>query len=59
MKKKALNVDIPEDLYYIFAQQCLDLRLSKTDAIIKYIKHFQEAKNETKPRKLFGRDIVK
>lgn len=36
--KKTLSVQIPADLYGVFAKLCLDHEISKTEGIVRYIK---------------------
>ncbi len=40
--KRALNVDVPADLYNMFAKLCIDLEITKTEAITKYLKYLQK-----------------
>jgi hypothetical protein len=43
--KKALNLNVPEDLYYVFAQRCLEHRITKTEAIIRYMQYLKTLKS--------------
>lgn len=40
--KKALNVDLPADLYDMYAKMCIDLNISKTEGIVQYFKYLQK-----------------
>lgn len=39
--KKALNLDIPVDLYTMYAKLCVDLDITKTEGIIQYLRYLQ------------------
>lgn len=41
--KKALNIDVPTRLYAMFAKLCIDMGVTKTEAITRYLE-FLEAK---------------
>lgn len=45
--KRALNLDIPIELYNMYAKLCIDLGITKTDGIIQYLQylHAQYYKN--------------
>lgn len=39
--KKAMNLDLPADLYDMYAKLCIDLGITKTEGIIKYMRYLQ------------------
>lgn len=39
--KKALNIDLPVDLYNMFAKLCIDLGITKTEGIVQYLRYLQ------------------
>lgn len=42
MGKKAFNIDLPVDLYNMFAKLCVDYGITKTEGIIRYLKFLQK-----------------
>jgi len=39
--KKALNLNVPADLYDMYAKLCIDLGISKTEGIIQYFRYLR------------------
>lgn len=40
--KKTLSVEVPADLYAIFSKLCIDNEVTKTEAIIRYMKYLKK-----------------
>lgn len=47
-KKKSLNLEIPVDLYNMFAKTCIDYGITKTEGIIRYFKYLQHQQRRKK-----------
>lgn len=52
--KRALNLDIPENLYNMFAKLCIDAGITKTEAIVRYINYLQQQRHGS--RRLLDED---
>jgi hypothetical protein len=40
--KKTLSVELPVDLYDMYAKLCIDLNLTKTEGIYRYLQYLQK-----------------
>lgn len=40
--KRTLSVQVPADLYVMFSKFCMDSEVSRTEAIVKYLKWIQK-----------------
>lgn len=45
-KKRAMNVELPADLWQMFSKLCIDSQVSKTEAIIQYLKYLKAQNNK-------------
>lgn len=40
--KRALNMDIPADLFDMYAKLCIDEGITKTEGIVRYLRYLQK-----------------
>ena len=55
--KKCLSVNIPEDLYYMFAKVCVNLHITKTEGITRYLRYLKRRIGKGKCKKVSYEDI--
>lgn len=40
--KRSINLDVPADLYDMYAKLCIDLGITKTEGIVRYMRYLQK-----------------
>lgn len=54
--KHSLNIDIPVELYTMYAKLCVDLGITKTEGIVQYLKYLKaQGIRERRLRVLHGK----